>query len=132
MLKRTSIFGAIVLALSGCVTTEQVDNMVASSRPATPEERQIIVDYVRGTFKDPYSIRDARISYFFDNTPRGGYAGCISLNAKNSFGGYIGTKFVSMVINNGQIIRSMEDAPGCHSIQARGIKWQPFTELEAL
>lgn len=126
------IVSALALAVSGCVTTEQVDKMVATSKPATPEERRIIVEYVRETFKDPYSIRDAEITYFFDNAPRGGRAGCISLNAKNSFGAYIGKQFVSMVIDNGTVVRSVQDAPGCHTIESRGIKWQRFPELEAL
>ena len=126
------IVSALAFAVSGCVTTEQVDKMVSTSKPATQEEKRIIVEYVRETFKDPYSIRDAEISYFFDNAPRGGRAGCVSLNAKNSFGAYIGKQFVSMVIDNGEVIRSVQDAPGCHTIEARGIEWQKFPELEAL
>ncbi|MTH96657.1 hypothetical protein [Roseibium sp. RKSG952] len=122
----------LTIGLAGCVTTEQVDQMVAHSKPATPEERRIIVNYVRNTFKDPYSIRDAQISYFFDNTPRGGRAGCLSLNAKNSFGAYIGVKYTSIVIDNGRVVRSLQDAPGCFMIVNSGIKFQKFPELEAL
>jgi hypothetical protein len=123
---------SLAVGLAGCVTTEQVDRLVAGSQPASADERRIIVSYVRDTFKDPYSIRDAEISYFFDNAPRGGRAGCISLNAKNSFGAYIGKQFVSIVIDNGKVIRSVQDAPGCHTVGSRGIKWQKFPELEAL
>lgn len=122
---------ALALAVSGCVTSEQVSKAVTSSTPATLKERRIIIDYIRNTLKDPYSIRDAEISYFFVNS-RGNRAGCLSFNAKNSYGAYIGKTLNSVVISDDQVIYAVQSDGGCHALQNQGVRWEKFPELEAI
>lgn len=106
--------------------------MLANATPATANERRVITEYVRETFKDPYSIRDAEISYFFVNS-KGHRAGCISLNGKNSFGAYIGKREMGLQIAGGKlIIYAVQDDISCKTMTNRGIRWQQFPELEAL
>lgn len=128
---RLLLLAGLCLALSGCVTAEQINMMVASSTPPTSVEKKIIKEYVRNNFKDPYSIRDAEVSYFFVNS-RGNRTGCINVNAKNGFGGYIGRRFTSFQINGGHVVYALENDLGCDMINNKGIRWIRFPALERL
>lgn len=85
----------------------------------------LIRDHVRKTFFDPRSIQDARLSLpeqghlFFQQ----GWIICLEANAKNRMGGYVGLKSTAYLINRGEIIRVMSDAPVCES---KNLFWRPF------
>lgn len=131
-MKSKIVMCGVAILLSGCITTKQMQTVVDTSTPATKEEKRAIVDYVRNNFKDPYSIQDAEISYFGMN-PDNRRVGCVALNAKNSFGAYTGRKDTAVVMANGSsVLRTLVDAPDCKRVRRHGIRWQRFTELEAL
>lgn len=52
---------AAVIALSACSANQASQNL-ASSSPSPEDYRAKVAAYVRETFIDPYSIRDAAIS----------------------------------------------------------------------
>lgn len=115
--------------LSSCVTAEQAAQIYSSQTPASPTIRAAIVEYVRNTFFDPYSIRDAEISHQVKLGSTGFEAVCFKANAKNRMGGYIGRKAVSVRIKDGKVHSWVEDAPGCMDER---LKYEPFPQLENL
>jgi len=99
--------GLVALTLSGCLTAEQKTKFYSSQRPATAAERRIIAGYVRDTFFDPYSIRDASISGVFNSVMQAGARSvCIYVNAKNRMGAYTGRTYTSIRFNNSGVIIS--------------------------
>jgi len=110
--------------LSACVTPNP-----QAIGPFPTNYRDNVISYVKDAFFDPYSIRDAEISYpqqghlFFQQ----GWLTCLRANAKNRLGGYTGRKVVALLINNGRVVQSMSDAPLCNQVSYQG-----FEELEKL
>ena len=87
--------------------------------------RKIIEAAMTGTLKDPDSARYSGFTQpkhdqivHLDYAPnRGvgvtktaiyGYAACVAVNAKNSFGGYTGDQLYWFLIRNGQVVRSTQ------------------------
>lgn len=126
-----AIGAVIAAAVAGCVPPpEYHERLIAESRPPTRAERAQIIEYVRNTYKDPYSIKDAEISNYVvgDN----GQGVCVWANAKNSYGAYTGRKLTSFWFGDGKLTGSLEGDFGCHRMQALGIPFRPFPELERL
>lgn len=113
----------LVLALTSCVTPDR-----AAIGPYPRDFKQIISKHIRETFYDPYSIRDAEITFpreghlFFKQ----GWIVCTKLNAKNRYGGYVGLTTTAYLIHNNQVFNSMENATMCSELNFT--KW----ELSAL
>lgn len=59
---RIALLAIITLYLSGCVSTETQLKIIHSQRTPSPAIKSAVIDYVRTTFFDPYSLRDAQIS----------------------------------------------------------------------
>ena len=119
----------MAIAVSGCVTSEQKAQIYGSQVTAGPAVRASAVDYVRKTFFDPYSIRDAEISNVVTLLETGVQAVCIRMNAKNRMGAYTGLKATSLRLKNGSVISGVTDAPGCYAAELR---YSKFNELENL
>ena len=117
------------LALSGCVTQQQVDDVMASQRPPSAAIRREIVKSARDYLFDPYSVRDAEISSVMDAPGGKLQFVCVKANAKNRLGAYTGRTTVSVRLVGTQPSSTRENAPGC---QLPLLKWYPFPELEAL
>ncbi|SCX00802.1 hypothetical protein DSM25558_0180 [Agrobacterium sp. DSM 25558] len=115
--------------LSSCVTAEQATQMYGAQTPASPVIRAAIVEHVRNTFFDPYSIRDAEISNQLRLSSLGVDVVCFKANAKNRMGGYIGRKAVSVRIKDGKVNSWVEEATGCSDPR---LKYEPFPQLENL
>lgn len=120
-------FGCLLLA--GCAATPQQTRELASQVP--PAYREIVKEYVRSTFKDPYSIKDARISEptsVFVGLVNGGHVPgvCVAMNAKNGFGGYTGTKVYSVAFSGSSVMMMHE--PINNSCQ--GVTLSPYPEIE--
>jgi hypothetical protein len=128
-MKRLMFIAAAGAALSGCVTQEQFDKVLASQRPVTAAEKAAIVSAAKDYFVDPYSIRGAEISNVVKITDTGLEAVCVKANAKNRMGGYTGRHVTSVRLQNGKPIGTLENAPACSSPQMR---YSPFPELENL
>ena len=93
---------ALAMALSipvfGCAGNYIAADQSKAWAPAN--YRQVIAQRLRSRLFDPYSVREAAIS-----KPQWGVMGphlgerlffCVRYNAKNRFGGYIGTKFYTI------------------------------------
>jgi hypothetical protein len=120
--------GAAVM-LCGCAGT--ADQTAQTDEPLPSDYRQMIVDNVRSTFFDPYSIRDAGIA-----APRSGASilghvqtVCVRANAKNRMGGYTGQQATAFIFRGGKITLSQGGDLGA-SI-CRGAVYDPFPEIEA-
>ncbi|NIH77388.1 hypothetical protein FHV99_004640 [Ochrobactrum sp. P20RRXII] len=121
-----------LLALTGCQTAGNVnDNMLAGQKPATAADRRSIAEHARVHMKDPYSIRDAEISYTMPNGKRNGQDVrfvCFRANAKNSYGAYTGIQSHSAgLYPDGSLTDVSSNVHWCNK---PGMKWQRFSELE--
>ena len=114
------------LALSGCQTAQE---MFAHQKPVTADMKAQIVAGARDVLKDPYSIRDAEISYGVP-AQGGGTFVCVKANSKNAMGGYTGRKGWLIPFNKaGRIMNAFEGHPFCNYTE---IKYQPFPDVYAL
>ena len=124
------VYVAIVALISGCATAplENTDAIMATAVPPSRAIKTLIVNEARNVMLDPYSVRDAEISYV--GTFSDGVQGlCVKANAKNAMGGYTGRDTLGLSIKGGRIISSTKDNPLCFDPK---LKWIPFPELEAL
>ncbi len=117
------------VALSGCVTQDQMNKVFSSQRPITAGEKAAIVSAARDYFVDPYSIRDAEISDVVRLNDQGLEAVCVKANSKNRMGGYVGRTATSVRLLNGKPVSTLQNAPSCVAPQMR---YRPFPELENL
>lgn len=138
---------AVAVALLGCAATP---NENIGPRPTA--YREIVRDYIRTSFVDPYSIRDAQITKpnkVGQLTKKGtltyetGWAVCVRANAKNRMGGYTGIKSTVFLIRDGRVVESGDDTPvaltekGVLTItpwhireHCEGAEFEPFPEIE--
>lgn len=126
---RIALLAIITLYLSGCVSTETQLKIIHSQRTPSPAIKSAVIDYVRTTFFDPYSLRDAQISNVVTLPGTGLDAVCLRFNAKNSMGAYTGLKNHSLRLQGEAVVSSLADAPGCANDQ---MKYTSFPQLEAL
>jgi hypothetical protein len=122
-----NILAFALVGLSACVTID-ANEATANAKPASREVRALLVEAARNTFFDPYSIRDAEISYV-GTFPNGNQFVCGRANAKNRFGGYTGRETLAVYLRGTQLIGSGENATLCNN---PNLRWQKFSELEAL
>lgn len=111
-MKKTLIPLLLALSLAGCATPPTQEEAMAADYGAYPDNYEgVIKNYMQTILKDPESAQ-----YHFLNTPskgwstlggkKYGYRVCVSINAKNSFGGYIGNLTNYFMIKDGQVIDS--------------------------
>ena len=112
-MKHHTIFALCAgLALAGCQPTNQ-GSVVELAAQVPTNYRAQVAEHFRKTLKDPYSVRDAEISQpttVFVGLLNGGNAPgvCVRMNAKNSFGAYIGLKTDAVVFRNDVVVGSAE------------------------
>ncbi|TPW26399.1 hypothetical protein [Pararhizobium mangrovi] len=123
------VFVLLALAVSGCVTQEQVNALMETQRPPSAQQKSVIVNAARNYAYDPYSIRDAEISDVMTLNNKGLKAVCIKANAKNQLGGYTGRTATSVQLLDGQAVSPTPNDPACSYPQLR---YHPFPELENL
>lgn len=132
MQKKILIMGFLTL-LTACQTTDAVQNTNPSVQVPS-NHKALIIQYVKDHLKDPYSIRGAQIA-----APVQGFAGliwggerpaaCVKLNAKNSFGAYIGLKTHAFIFKDGAIAATFDETPlACQNVKPH--QYVAFTELE--
>lgn len=148
MLRRTLVALALSAPLVGCnspdlgffkseepVQTIYVEVPLFVRGPAQTWQKRAIVEYVRNTFRDPYSIRDAEISFYgiqAEHSTRERTIVCVQMNAKNGYGGYVGRKIVQFELGRASVRSATEDHPQCTEMNGAGLRYEPFPELEAL
>lgn len=106
-----SILAAISLA--GCAAAPTNEEAAAADYGSYPDDyQQIVKSHMEGILKDPDSAK-----YQFLDTPQKawnsigglkfGYAVCARINAKNSYGAYIGYKTSYFLIRNNTVIHTL-------------------------
>jgi hypothetical protein len=124
--------------LSACATAPE--GITGSIQQPPTNYRDQIRSYVKTNFKDPYSIRDAKIanSPMRDDTPlplpsglwaSGFYVVCFSANAKNAFGAYAGITAHGAIFIDG-VLNSVISNPRFDHFCSQA-SYAPFPELEA-
>jgi len=112
----------MVALLAGCATTypnrptaEQVAAADHGSYPSNYED--VVKAYYAGALKDPDSAKYRNISsprkYWLSSERTGvtyGYLVCVTLNAKNSYGAYIGYQTDGMLIRNNSVLHYIPKA----------------------
>lgn len=120
---RIAAVGATALAVAGCQTTGQGAQDLAAQIPTN--YRAQIAAYLKQTLKDPYSVWDAEISepttLFGGDVP----GVCVRMNAKNSFGGYVGIQTTSISFRDGVVRGTTEPV----SEACSNVHWSPFPEM---
>jgi len=118
---------AMVAALAACGPRYEDDPSKAGPYPTA--YRSIVNSYVRTSFLDPYSVRDASIS-----TPvighmysQQGWIACLRANAKNRMGGYAGQQSTALLIYQRSVVDSDAGAAVCDVQQ-----YAPFPEVESI
>ena len=123
-------------AVAGCATAPPT--ATGSTDQAPPiDYRAKVQERVKATWKDPYSIRDARIAVpKRDDFPlplpsglwaSGVWVACIQANSKNSFGAYTGQTIHAAVFIDGMVQHILQ-APRWDSFCADAV-WTPFPEI---
>lgn len=122
-------FLAFAVTLVGCQTAEEVRVSFEQARPAPSAVKAQIVRDARDYLVDPYSIRDAEISFMQFNNRSGLHWLCVKANAKNRMGGYVGRQAIEVWVKDGRLAGNVPNSLACNS---SALKWQAFPELEAL
>ena len=126
---RPFVIAALALGLSACQTSEELHASVEKAKPAPASVKAAIVNDARDFLADPYSIRDAEISYMQLNAKNGVQWLCVKANAKNVMGGYTGRQALEVWVRDGRLVGNLPNSPACN---LPNLRWQPFPELEAL
>lgn len=118
-----NIFGSVLLSLTlfACGGPRMSQEQLSSADFGRPidaaEAKAIVKNYFNQTLKDPSSAEFRNFSVYktytdpaFLEERRFGYIICISVNAKNAFGGYTGFKNYSLLTRDGRIIDVRADA----------------------
>ena len=99
-----SVLTISALFLTGCATPNTGERVIdAGPRPSEVQATAAVMDYLRGTLKDPDSIKQFNIRSgpetitWYRGLINGGgneqaWLICFEYNAKNSYGGYVGLK----------------------------------------
>ncbi|MCB1476598.1 MAG: hypothetical protein H6883_07065 [Rhodobiaceae bacterium] len=131
---------AITLALAGCNASTSETTTPASPPPAN--YKAAVVNYVKTTFFDPYSIRDASISQpvyrqgIYDGTNIVAYRGwavCLRANAKNRMGAYTGLNY-SLLLFKGDVVELSLSGPTTQpqvNNHCKDVPLEPFPEIES-
>lgn len=107
------VFAGLCFSLAGCATAPTPRELAEADYGTVPlNYEQTIRSYMAPLLKDPQSAQ-----YDFLNIPRRwytvmggkkyGWAVCVNINSKNSFGGYVGNRMYFFMINNDQVISSI-------------------------
>lgn len=120
----------LTISLLGCAvppTEEQLRN--ADYGPYPYDYKEIITNHLDKILKDPDSAQvdfkgflpTQQWSSYFGNT-KYGYAICVDINAKNSFGGYTGRQTSYFLINNGYIVQEIHEDSNYNSMDSMAVR----------
>ena len=126
------------LLLGGCLDPQTVPSGQINAPPPVGY-REAVAEYVRTSFVDPYSVRDAAISRPFPI--RHGLLGqdtvwyvCLRSNAKNRLGGYTGLDETPIAFRGNAVDVTKSDAVrtemGGRTMCGPAV-YEPFPEIEA-
>ena len=124
------------LALTGCAGTSSgiATGSTANAYPAT--YRNLVQQYTKQAFFDPYSVRDAEIA---EPKKSGGpilvpgpmfaevWVVCVRANAKNRMGAYTGMTETAFLIYDNRVVNTLSNPSW--SWFCSDAKYQPFPEI---
>ena len=137
-MRRWCVLMACAVALAGCQTDGGGTSAVAAQAgPAPANYREIAADYIRSSFKDPYTIRDAEIAAPIPGrgpslnadgfkTP---WVVCVKANAKNSMGAYTGRKITALAVSDSRVVNAWDETQ-YSAVACEGAVYQAFAEIE--
>jgi len=110
---------AALVTLGGCASMPSAEKLASADygTPITTEEAtSLVTSYMKGTAKDPYSLKvecgSVRQGWtqnkFTSSSFIAGYMIDCGINGKNSFGAYVGVRNYRFIIHDGSIARVME------------------------
>lgn len=109
---KRSIIALALLSITACQPMQQADN--GDPGPFPENYKELIQAHLRTALKDPDSVKDVNIPAPYPAQAQRGliwgggydhfYTTCITLNAKNSYGGYNGVTPYKANIKDGKII----------------------------
>lgn len=137
-MKSVASITATLILLSGCATPPPSEDPVKKAAeqawmrslydskdgfgPYPENYQEIVKAYVSQQLKDPESARftdfkplakDLKLVDIKNRVAILGYSTCVNVNAKNSYGGYVGEKRYWLLIRDGKIIDSLSpEVPG--------------------
>ncbi len=133
-------FGSLAFSalLVGCAAAQPIEESIPQPVIAAPVAIKTILAERGRLFKDPDSIRDAHVGEpYACRTPTIASGGrivnapgscvCLELNAKNSYGGYVGMRRTIAVFPDSGGITSMDGGIKGYEEYCRGVR--PFPEL---
>jgi hypothetical protein len=113
---RLSFVLLIFFGFSGCATLNRPtpeDEAKADYGKYPDDYKVTIQEYMKNVLKDPYSavysdwIGPTK-GYIYDSSRvYYGYKVCVAINAKNSMGGYTGSKSYAFIVNPGWVLKSV-------------------------
>lgn len=119
MIMRSNVFAILFsLTLSACASAPTSQELSAANYGTYPSDYEVIIkSYLMSTLKDPSSAQYNGFtqprSYWIGGglTPRMyGYMVCVTLNAKNSYGAYVGFQTDLFLIRDGTVIQYVPKA----------------------
>ncbi|WP_419832801.1 hypothetical protein [Endozoicomonas atrinae] len=100
----TAVVLTCVLAMiTGCASKKYTPEQIG---PESYNYKQIALYYFQSVAKDPDSVKMQMGPIKL--TPLG-WRACARVNAKNSFGGYVGDKGYLFTYRNGKLVKMLED-----------------------
>jgi hypothetical protein len=117
MKKLVLLLALLTTALAGCArpSAEELASLDYGDIPLDYEA--IARSYFAATLKDPYSVVYENFSapheYWVSMVGKGviyGYLTCVTYNAKNSYGAYVGYTRDALIIRNGTVVQYVKKA----------------------
>jgi hypothetical protein len=132
---RAAAIALLAFAVSGCTFGDRENLSYAANEAAAdqvyPENyRTELLAFMKTYLNDPRGVREAKIADPDKKTVGGRqrYVVCLRYNARESDGGYPGTKDRAVLFANGRLDRVMEDGSEFCAKAA----YNPFPEMEKL
>ena len=116
---KRKVFGLMgLLALSACASPPTQEQIATADYGSYPENyEQLVKDHYAKSLVDPYSVVYEHIAppakRMWGDRIDGAhydYNVCVTLNAKNRMGGYVGAKTSAVMIHNGVVVQVIDDA----------------------
>lgn len=126
----------IAILLTGLAIFSQAIEpaQAAAAHAPTKAEVDAVVEKLRRTLRDPYSVRDAAISnvgHYDNGFGEAGEYVCVQFNAKNQYGAYVGLKTSLLTLNPDGTIGKPATLVSPRAL-CTGIPFRPLKEMDRL
>jgi hypothetical protein len=124
----------VALALGGCAGDRPSAETVRAARMFPADYKGELLAYLRNFLNDPTNVRSAYVSQpalgRIDGEDR--YLACVRFDARNTSGGYRGSRDHLAVFFGGKLEYFVELRPEMRDERCRSASYEPFPELERL